>query len=124
MWVPLVALIVGYVMAHRALAPIDSASPGSAAASVELVGNFLARNAVPGFVGGPWADPGASTIVIPTTWAVALGWTVLVVVVALTLYRSRSAVWGWLLLLGLHPARTPSCSSAVGPVRTSARRWD
>ena len=98
-WVPLVALIVGYVMAHRALAPIDSASPGSAAASVELVGNFLARNAVPGFVGGPWADPGASTIVIPTTWAVALGWTVLVVVVALTLYRSRSAVWGWLLLL-------------------------
>ena len=98
-WVPLVALIVGYVMAHRALAPIDSASPGSAAASVELVGNFLARNAVPGFVGGPWADPGASTIVTPTTWAVALGWTVLVVVVALTLYRSPSAVWGWLLLL-------------------------
>ena len=96
---PSSALIVGYVVAHRELAPIDSASPGSAAASAELVGNFLARNAVPGFVGGPWTDPGPSTIVVPTTWAVALGWTVLVVVVALTLYRSRSAVWGWLLLL-------------------------
>ena len=33
------------------------------------------------------------------TWAVVLGWTVLVGVVALTLYRSLSAVWGWLLLL-------------------------
>ena len=52
-------LIVGYVMAHRALAPIDSASPGSAAASVELVGNFLARNAVPGLRRGALGGPGS-----------------------------------------------------------------
>jgi hypothetical protein len=98
-WAPMVVLLVGYVVAHRELAPIASASPGSATASAELVGNFVARNAVPGFVGGPWADPGPSTIIIPTTWAVAVGWTVLVVAVALTLRRSWSAVWGWLLLL-------------------------
>lgn len=98
-WVPLVAVLLGYVVAHRELAPIASTSPGSAAASAELVGNFLARNAVPGFVGGPWADPGPSTIVIPTAWALAVAWSVLVVVVALTLRRSRSAVWGWWCLL-------------------------
>ena len=99
MWVPLVVLLVGYVVVHRDLAPIATTSPGSATASAELVGNFVARNAVPGFAGGPWADPGPSTIVIPTAWAVAASWSVLVVVVALTLRRSRSAVWGWLLLL-------------------------
>ena len=59
-WVPLALLLVGYVVAHRELAPITSTSPGSLAASAELVGNFVARNAVPGFVGGPWTDPGPS----------------------------------------------------------------
>ena len=44
-----------YVVAHRELAPIARTSPGSVAASAELVGNFVARNAVPGFVGGPWS---------------------------------------------------------------------
>ncbi len=98
-WVPLLLLLIGYVVAHRELAPIARTSPGSVAASAELVGNFVARNAVPGFVGGPWADPGPSTIVVPTGWAVALSWAVVVVLVVLTLRRSRSAVWGWLLLL-------------------------
>ena len=98
-WVPLAVLLLGYVWLHRELAPIARTSPGSLAASAELVGNFVARNAVPGFAGGPWADPGPSTIVVPTGWAVALSWAVVVVVVVLTLLRSGSAVWGWLLLL-------------------------
>jgi hypothetical protein len=98
-WVPLLLLLVGYVVVHRELAPIARTSPGSVAASAELVGNFVARNAVPGFAGGPWADPGPSTLVVPTAWAVGLSWTVVVVLVGLSLRRSRSAIWGWLLLL-------------------------
>jgi hypothetical protein len=98
-WVPLVVLLVGYVWVHRELAPIARTSPGSAAASAELVGNFVARNAVPGFVGGPWTDPGPFTIVVPADWAVVLSWAVVAVAVGWTLRRSWSAGWGWLLLL-------------------------
>jgi len=98
-WLPLGVVLAGYVAVHRELAPIARTSPGSAAASADLVGNFVARNAVPGFVGGPWTDPGASTIVTPTGWAVAVSWAIVVVLVGLTLRRSGSAVWGWLLLL-------------------------
>ena len=98
-WVPLIVVLIGYVWVHRELAPISRTSPGSFAASAELVGNFLARNAVPGFVGGPWSDPGPFTIVVPTDWAVALSWAVVAVSVAVTLRRSRSSIWGWLLVL-------------------------
>jgi hypothetical protein len=98
-WVPLLLLLIGYLVLHRELAPIEGTSPGSAATSAELVGNFVARNAVPGFVGGPWTDPGPSTLVVPTGWALGLSWVVLVVVVGLSLRRSRSAIWGWLLLV-------------------------
>ena len=98
-WIALVLVIAAYVVVHRELAPIDSTSPGSAAKSAELVGNFVARNAVPGFVGGPWIDPGAGTIVVPAGWAVALSWVVVALLVGLTMRRSRTAVWGWLLLL-------------------------
>ena len=82
-WVPLAVLLLGYVWLHRELAPIARTSAGSLAASAELVGNFVARNAVPGFAGGPWADPGPFTIVVPTGWAVALSWAVVVVAVVL-----------------------------------------
>jgi hypothetical protein len=97
-WAPLVVLVAGYVVVHRQVAPITRTSPGSGRVAAELVGNFMARNAVPGFVGGPWTDPG-STIVDPTTSAVVASWTVVVVLVGVTVLRSRSAVWGWLLLL-------------------------
>jgi hypothetical protein len=98
-WTPLAVLLVGYVWLHRELAPIDRTSPGSFAASAELVGNFVGRNAVVGFAGGPWADPGPFTIVVPTTWQVALSWAIVSAVVVPTLLRSVSAGWGWLLLL-------------------------
>jgi hypothetical protein len=98
-WLPLVVMLVGYVVTHRELAPIARSSPGSFGASAELVGNFVARNAVPGFAGGPWTDPGPFTIVVPETWAVVLSWAVVVVAVGWTLRRSWSAGWGWLLLL-------------------------
>ncbi len=99
LWLTLVVLLVGYVALHRELAPIERTSPGSAAATAELVGNFVARNAVPGLVGGPWTHEARGTIVEPAIWAVVTSWVVLLVVVGLTLWRSRSAVWGWLLLL-------------------------
>ena len=98
-WAPLALLLVGYVWVHGELAPIIRTSAGSSGASLELVGNFVARNAVPGFAGGPWADPGPYALVVPTGWAVAVSWLVAVALVAVTLWRSRSAVWGWTLLL-------------------------
>ena len=36
---------------------------------------------------------------VPAAWAVALSWVVVVLLVGLTMRRSRSAVWGWPLLL-------------------------
>ena len=98
-WIPLVALLVAYVAAHRELAPITSAPAGSAADTAELVVNFVGRNAVPGLVGGPWTDPGPFTFVVPAGWAVAVSWAVVILLVLFSLRRSRSAAWGWLLLL-------------------------
>ena len=58
-WVPLARCCSsGTSWLHRELAPIDSTSPGSAAASAELVGNFVARNAVPGLRRGTVDRPG------------------------------------------------------------------
>jgi hypothetical protein len=98
-WVPLLALVTGYLVLHAVLAPIDRTTPGAPTVSAGLIGNFLGRNAVPGFVGGPWYAPGTGSFVDPADWAVGLSWVVVALLVTLTLQRSRSAVWGWLLLL-------------------------
>jgi hypothetical protein len=99
-WIPLVVLLAGYLVLHETLAPVDRTSPGAATASASLVGNFVGRNAVPGFVGGPWDVEGTASFLVPADWAVALSWLVVAILVTATLRRSRSAVWGWLLLFG------------------------
>jgi hypothetical protein len=98
-WASLVVLLIGYLVLHGALAPVDRTSPGAATASASLVGNFVGRNAVPGFVGGPWGAQGTASFVVPADWAVGLSWVVLALLVTQTMQRSRSAAWGWLLLL-------------------------
>ncbi|WP_137292169.1 hypothetical protein [Nocardioides dongxiaopingii] len=120
LWVPLAALLVAYVVLHRAVAPIETTSAGSAGGGAELVGNFVVRNAVPGFVGGPW-NPGVAgdSLLVPPTYAVVLAWLVVVVAVAATLRRSRAAGWGWLLLLGyalVDVALLFGGRTAMGPV--------
>lgn len=100
LWATLGVLCVAYLAVHRVLAPIEATSAGSAGSGVELVLNFVARNAVPGVVGGPWnPDVAGDSLLGPSWGAVVLAWTVLLAGVVWSLRRSLSAAWGWLLLL-------------------------
>ncbi len=100
LWASLSVVVVGYLLVHRALAPIGTTSAGTGGEGAGLLANFAGRNAVPGFVGGPW-DPAVvgDSLLVPPTYAVVLAWLVLVVAVVWSLRRTRSAAWGWLLLL-------------------------
>ena len=100
LWVALGVVVGAYLLVHRALAPIATTSAGNGGDGAELVGNFLGRNAVPGFVGGPW-DPTVTgdSLLVPPTYAVVLAWLVVLAGVAWSLRRNRAAAWGWLLLL-------------------------
>jgi hypothetical protein len=100
LWAPLAALLVGYVLLHRAVAPIATTSAGSGGDTAELLGNFVVRNAVPGFVAGPWnPEVVGDSLLLPAAYAVVLAWLVVAVAVVWSLRRTRAAGWGWLLLL-------------------------
>ncbi|MFB9314859.1 hypothetical protein [Nocardioides plantarum] len=101
LWAPMAVLLVGYVLLHRSLAPIQATSAGSTGGAAELVGNFVGRNAVPGFVGGPW-DPAVlgDSLLVPPGYAVVVAWLVVVAAVLWSLRLAPAAAWGWLLLLG------------------------
>ncbi|WP_193614398.1 hypothetical protein [Nocardioides lijunqiniae] len=100
LWASLVVLLVGYVVLHRAVAPIATTSAGSGGDTAELLGNFVVRNAVPGFVGGPWGpEVVGDSLLVPPAYAVVLAWIAVAVAVVWTLRRTRAAGWGWLLLL-------------------------
>jgi hypothetical protein len=99
LWVPLGVLLAGYVVLHRSLAPIATTSAGSTNDGAELVGNFVARNAVPGFVGGSWnPEVFGDSLLVPPVYAVVTAWVVLGAAVVWSLRRTRAAAWGWLLL--------------------------
>ncbi|MCD4534824.1 hypothetical protein LRP67_12085 [Nocardioides sp. cx-169] len=99
LWAPLVMLLGAYLLMHRAIAPIAATSAGSAGGGLELVGNFVFRNAVPGFVGGPWSPSVVGdSLLMPPTYAVVLAWLVAGSAVLWTVRRARPALWGWLLL--------------------------
>ncbi|MCD4526403.1 hypothetical protein [Nocardioides sp. cx-173] len=99
LWAPLAVLLGGYLVLHRATAPIEATSAGSTGGGLELVGNFVFRNAVPGFVGGPWTPTVlGDSLLMPPTYAVVLAWLVVGSAVVWTVVRARPALWGWLLL--------------------------
>lgn len=101
LWAPMGALLLGYVVLHRALAPIEATSVGSAGNGAELVTNFVARNLVPGSLGGPWTPTVVGdSLLLPPVHAVVITCAVTVTVLVWTVSRTRSATWGWLLLGG------------------------
>lgn len=101
LWVPMGVLLIGYVVLHRAVAPIEATSVGSAGGGAELVGNFVVRNVVPGSLGGPWnPQVVGDSLLVPPLYAVVLTGVVVVAALVWTVLRTRSATWGWLLLGG------------------------
>ncbi|WP_187366860.1 hypothetical protein [Nocardioides dongxiaopingii] len=101
LWLVLIAVVLAYLVAHRALAPIETSDVGSSGGAVELIWNFVVRTAIPGLVGGPWTpDVLSDVILLPQVYAVVVAWLVLLALVVWSLRRGgRSVGWGWLLLL-------------------------
>jgi hypothetical protein len=100
MWAALAVVLVGYLVLHDRLAPIEAGVPdGSATSPGTLARDFVVRSLLPGLAGGPWQAEVTGELVVPATWAVVVGAVVAALVVGVTLWRGGSwARWGWAML--------------------------
>lgn len=99
LWSGLAAIVIGYLLLHLWLAPVQ-ATGGGRRGDVDLVSNFLFRNVTPGLFGGPWTGVVLPGAVIPPSWVVVLSVGLLGALIASTLvYGGTTAHVAWLVLM-------------------------
>lgn len=96
-WMGLVGLGIAYLVTHRLLTTVES-QPASWRDRWEISWAFLAENAVPGVISGPWQAELQGGAVVPATWPTVVG---LVAAAAGTwlLWRRGGAGRGWALTM-------------------------
>lgn len=104
LWLGLGATVLGYLLLHAVVAPIDPTVPARTDDdAVALLGNFIFRTILPGLWGGPWqAQISWEEVYTPSSWSVILALILTVVFIVVTLRRGGvRAQWAW-LVIGLY----------------------
>lgn len=100
LWLGLVATVGGFLVVHGMLTDVEGGG-GTARQQVEVSWSFIARNVVPGLVGGPWAGHAKGGAVVPATWVTVSSAALVIVAIGLLLWRGGPARrWGLAVLVG------------------------
>lgn len=100
LWAAEAAVLVGYLLLHGRLAPVEATSPTASETGLRgLATDFVLRTLVPGLVGGPWQARIAGETLVAPSWAVVVAALVVVAFVAVTSrLGGSSARWAWVML--------------------------
>lgn len=100
LWVALVALLAGFLVAHGLLTDVEGGG-GSARRMLGISWSFLGENVVPGLAGGPWTGRLEGGAVVPATWVTVLSLVLAAAAVAILLLRGGPARrWALAVLVG------------------------
>lgn len=119
LWVGVVLVVVGFLVAHSRLTEVEGGG-GTLSQLLGVSWSFLGQNAAVGLTGGPWAGRIDGGAVRPATWVVVVSLVLVGLVLAALLWRGGPARrWAIAVLFGYLAADTVlllSGRAAFGPI--------
>jgi hypothetical protein len=92
LWVPLTALLAGYLVLHGALTSVES-QHASVTSRLEIARAFVLRNTVPGLTSGPWQADTLGGAIVPARWVEVVAAVLVVAAGVLLVRRGGPARW-------------------------------